>query len=79
MRRSLKKCKEDSCPRYEEIALELTQSQNYLNIMNETINAECCRGNYKFVAENATGLVNLGGTIYKDNLNAKNWYYGSTN
>lgn len=44
--------------------------------MNETINSQCCKGPYKFIAENATGLVNLQGTIYKDNLNAKNWFYG---
>jgi|JI10StandDraft_1071094.scaffolds.fasta_scaffold46128_1 hypothetical protein len=46
--------------------------------MNETVNAECCKANYRFVSENATGLVNLQGTIFKDNLNAKNWYYGTT-
>lgn len=77
-RQSLKKCKEDRCPRYEEIALELSQSQNYLTIMNQTINAECCRGDYKFVPETATGLVNVGNAIYKDNLAATNWFYGST-
>lgn len=76
MRGSLKKCNFNTCPRYEQLALELSQSQNYLNIMNQTINSECCKGNFKFVDENATGLVNLQGTIYKDNLNAKNWYYG---
>jgi hypothetical protein len=47
--------------------------------MNETINSECCRGNFKFLPENPSGLVNIAGAIYKDNLNAKNWYYGSTN
>jgi len=44
--------------------------------MSETINAECCKPNFKFIAENPSGLVNLKGNIYKDNLNAKNWYYG---
>lgn len=46
--------------------------------MNETINAECCKKNFKFTTENATGLVNLKNTIYKDNLNAKTWFYGNT-
>lgn len=78
MRQSLKKCKEDSCPRYEEIAMELSQSQNYLTIMNQTVNAECCRGDFSFVPEKAMGLVNVGNAIYKDNLAATNWYYGST-
>ena len=76
MRSSLKKCDEVRCPRYEEIAMELSQSQNYLAIMGETINSECCKGDYKFKPELATGLVDLSNTIYKDNLNAKNWYYG---
>lgn len=44
MRSSLKKCDEVRCPRYEEIAMELSQSQNYLAIMSETINSECCKG-----------------------------------
>ncbi len=76
MRSALKKCDYERCPRYEQLALEMSQSQNYLSIMNETINAECCKANYKFIAETPTGLVNLQGTIYKDNLNDKNWYYG---
>lgn len=46
--------------------------------MNQTVNAECCRGDYKFVPEKATGLVNVGNAIYKDNLAATNWFYGST-
>lgn len=78
MRASLKECDEVRCPRYEELALEMSQAQNYLDIMNETLNAECCKPNYKFVPEKPTGLVNLQNTIYKDNLNAKNWYYGAT-
>lgn len=44
--------------------------------MGETINSECCKGDYKFKPETPTGLVDLSNTIYKDNLNAKNWYYG---
>ncbi len=69
MRSSLKKCDEVRCPRYEEIAMKLIQYQNYLAIMSETINSECCKGDYKFKPELATGLVDLSNTIYKDNLN----------
>lgn len=46
--------------------------------MNQTVNAECCRGDFNFVPEKAMGLVNVGNAIYKDNLAATNWYYGST-
>ena len=42
MRNNLKKCDEVRCPRYEEIAMELSQSENYLAIMGETINSQCC-------------------------------------
>jgi hypothetical protein len=34
LRASLQMCSLTTCPRYEELALELSQSQNYLVIMN---------------------------------------------
>jgi hypothetical protein len=57
--------------------MQISQQENYLKIMNETINAECCKAGYVFIPENATGLVNLNGSIYKDNLQGDNWFYGT--
>lgn len=77
MKNSLRKCTFDKCPRYEELVLELNQEQNYLNIIDETVNSECCESPYILEDETATGLVDLSGSLYKDNLKASGWFYGT--
>ena len=76
MKNSLKKCDFERCPRYEELLLELNQENNYLMAINATINSECCQSPFIFKEENATGMIDLRGQLYKDNLKAENWFYG---
>lgn len=41
------------------------------------MHSNCLQKPYQFVEENPNGLVNLANSLYKDNLKATNWIYGS--
>lgn len=47
--------------------------------MNDTLNSQCCNTPKPLPLQNATGMVNLNESLYKDNLDAPNWYYGNIN
>ncbi len=49
----------------------------YIQLINETLDGKYCPGN-RASEQKASGLVNLNLSFYKNNLNAKNWYYGTT-
>lgn len=50
---------------------------NYLIAIEETVDSGCRQRPYKLPQEQAVGLVNVANSIYKDNLKALNWDYGS--
>ena len=52
--------------------------KSYLVHVKEIFYSECCRAKIEFLEEIPTGMANLNHSVYKDNLQATNWYYGST-
>ena len=54
----------------------LNKTEDYFGLINATLDGDYCEKGAK--GETATGLINLNHTYYKNNLGAKNWYYGST-
>jgi len=49
----------------------------YIDNLNKTLDGKYCNSD-KVKLEKARGIVNLNSSYFKPNLNAKNWYYGST-
>ena len=49
---------------------------HYLISIENTINSGCLNPPYELPEEEATGLVNLADSTYKDNLKAPNWDVG---
>lgn len=52
--------------------------QAYMAQVKEIFYSECCKARREFLPETAGGITNLNQSLYKDNLDATNWYYGST-
>ncbi len=46
--------------------------------MKETLKAGCCWVPKEMPAESQSGLVDLDDYYFKNNLEGKNWFYGST-
>ena len=57
--------------------MEISQEENYVQVIKENVNAKCKREPYKFVEEDPKGLVDVSSSLKKDNLKAENWFYGS--
>ena len=49
----------------------------YISHLNSTLDGAYCNQNMAS-GQKAVGMVNLNLSYFKSNLNAKNWYYGST-
>lgn len=60
---------------------DINQIQNltktYIQLINQTLDGKFCSPMYT-LTEKAVGMVNLNASLFKNNLQAKNWYYGST-
>jgi len=52
-------------------------TSTYIHHLNETLDGVYCQ-NDAVSKEVAKGMVNLNNSYFKNNLKAKNWYYGST-
>ena len=70
-----------SCLNCSAVAADLRQIQNltnnYIQHLNATLDGQYCLPS-RVSNERATGIVNLNSSYFKNNLRAKNWYYGST-
>ena len=55
----------------------MRKQYNYLTAIQTTVNSGCLTRPPYVPEENATGLVNLANSLYKDNLKATNWEYGN--
>lgn len=47
-------------------------------MIEATVHSDCLPEGFQFEPENASGLVNLANSLYKDNLKADNWKWGNT-
>lgn len=52
-------------------------TRNYIVHLNATLDGVYCNPT-KYDKQQSTGMVNLNSSYFKSNLNAKNWFYGST-
>lgn len=66
-----------TCPEIKELKAEVLKSYNYLLAIEASVNSGCLKKPYELPKQQAVGLVNLAKSIYKDNLKATNWNYGS--
>lgn len=57
--------------------MEMKKQYNYLMAIKTTVDSGCLNRPPYFEDENASGLVNLADSLYKDNLKATNWVYGN--
>lgn len=69
-----------TCADCGDVAEDIQQIQNLTQIydryINKTLDGDFC--DQVSLNEQATGVVNLNHSYFKNNLNAKNWYYGTT-
>lgn len=55
----------------------MLKNYNYLTAINTTVNSGCLTRPPPQENQNATGMVDLSKSLYKDNLKAPNWVYGN--
>lgn len=80
MEQELAQCTGDACANYKYIQEELKNMKAYTSSAQEILGSDCCHKKLEFKEEKPLGMVDLGSNVlYKDNLRARNWYYGSTN
>lgn len=65
------------CPQIKQIKAQVLKEFNYLQVIEATVHSNCLPVAFEFEEENATGLVNLANSMYKDNLKAENWRWGN--
>ena len=57
---------------------EIKRQENYLDIITQVLHSNCTKIPNELPPQNPTGLIDLSQSMFKNNLQAKNWIFGNT-